>query len=401
MWQESPLLMRHRLAGALLLPWGREGHGAEVVGAFGPPEAEYAALRTAGVLLDEPQRATLGVRGTDRLDFLHRMVTQDLRGMAPGSVRRAFWLNRTGRIDADLRVLCRPDEVLLDVDAASAPGCAAGLESYIISEDVSIADVSPQWHRLAVHGPRGPEVVAHLAGADGARVRQLAPGQGLDLHLAGVAACVDRDDTAGVAGLHVLVARDGAAQVYGALLDAGAGLGSPSAAGHPRPALRPGGWHAFNVARIEAGTPLFHVDFGPDSLPHETGVLASRVSFTKGCYLGQEIVARMHALGKAKRELVPLRLERRVPASPDDAAGALDPLQPDTGADVLDAGGAVVGAVTSSAISPMLGGTPVAFAMVRRGSTAPGTALRVRVGDAALAGVVQPGLRFWPAPPTA
>ncbi len=156
---------------------------------------------------------------------------------------------------------------------------------------------------------------------------------------------VRRDQTGGP-GFELTMRRAKAESVWDALLAAGQTLGDG------RSRVRPIGWHAFNIARIEAGTPLFNIDFGTDNLPHETGLLAHRVSFTKGCYLGQEIVARTEHLGRPKQALVGLR-----------PAGDLLPI---AGADVVDAAGKTVGAVTSSTLSPMLGAVPIAFAMVRQ-----------------------------------
>lgn len=122
------------------------------------------------------------------------------------------------------------------------------------------------------------------------------------------------------------------------------------------------------------------MDFGREALPHETGVLSRRVSFRKGCYLGQEVVARMESLGKPKRRLVALRMEQdRLPVS---------------GAEVALEGGEVVGSVTSSSPAPMLGSACVAFAMVRLSASEAGSRLRVAAeGDWAIA-VVQPRLRL-------
>ncbi len=125
-----------------------------------------------------------------------------------------------------------------------------------------------------------------------------------------------RDDSAGEIGLELIVPASGARAVFELLLTA---AHSPDEHQHGAPSsddlvsrvrLRPAGWFAYNIARLEAGTPLYNIDFGPDSLPAETGLLHSRVSFTKGCYLGQEIVARMHARGHPKHTLVPIRMQR-------------------------------------------------------------------------------------------
>ena len=131
--------------------------------------------------------------------------------------------------------------------------------------------------------------------------------------------------------------------------------------------MRPVGWFAFNIACVEGGTPLFRTDFGPDNLPHETGVVDRRVSFTKGCFLGQEVVARMERRGRASRTLVGLRVRRD--------------LLPVASAQVFAQAGAgagdSVGFVTSSTFSPMLGARPIAFAMMRAAHAGPGKTVLV------------------------
>src|SRR4051812_36724439 len=101
----SPLLRWHQQAEAALQTYGPPEAGVQVVETFGELELEYAALRKHCVLIDQPQRGTIQVTGADRLAFLNRMVTQELKGLAPFQVRRSFWLNRKGRIDADLRII--------------------------------------------------------------------------------------------------------------------------------------------------------------------------------------------------------------------------------------------------------------------------------------------------------
>jgi folate-binding protein YgfZ len=158
--------------------------------------------------------------------------------------------------------------------------------------------------------------------------------------------------------------------------------------------LRRAGWLALNVARIEAGTPLFNLDFGPSNLPAETGVLRDRVSFKKGCYLGQEVVARMDALGKPKQVLVGLRLDPPAdPASPTP--------QPAHAARVFELGapgtpGDEVGAVTSSTLSPMLGGAAIGFAQVKtKVGEHEGARVLVEAEGALRPATVQARLPFW------
>ncbi len=356
-------------------PGGPDGQPAcEVVGTFGDLPGEYAAIRRGAALLDCPHRGTLLVTGGDRLDFLDRLLTQAIKGLAPGTTRAAFRLNRKGRIEADLFLIELGDRLLVDLDVHSAATTAAALAALVFSEDVAIADMTGRLYHLAVHGPQSLEV---LAAASGAALAP-APGTAATVSLGGAEVVAARRDLTGTIGLELVVEYGAAAAVWDALLASGgrSGVGAR---------VRPAGWHAFNVARIEAGTPLFNVDFGPDNLPHETGVLHDRVSFRKGCYPGQEIVARTENLGRPRQVLVGLRL------------GA--DRQPVAGAELFaDEGGPAVGVVTSSAVSPMLGAAPVAFAMVRSERSEPGTVLRVDAEGEPTPAVVS-ALRFLPEVP--
>jgi folate-binding protein YgfZ len=397
----SPLRARHEKAGAVTIPYGPPEAGVALVASLAEIELEYAAIRKHAALLDEPHRGTLEVVGADRADFLNRMVTQDLRGLRQGQVRRGFWLNRKGRIDADLRLIELGGRTLVDVDVLAAERTLRGLSGYVITEDVSISDAGERVHRLALHGPDAPAILARVAGPDGgAAVGGLDEGRAVELTLAGQPGVVFRDDWCGEVGLELIVPARGVADVYAALLEfAHDPWASPDpGAARAGPRLRPVGWHAFNIARIEAGTPLYHVDFGPDSLPHETGVLRDRVSFTKGCYVGQEVVARMESRGHSKRTLVGLRCD---PVPPGDAPEGFSPLsgpQPVSGSPVYpdDAPhGEPVGIVTSSTPSPMLSLTTICFAAVKPGYTAPGTRLNLEAEGDRRAATVQPSLTFY------
>lgn len=400
----SPLIALHQHADALLIPYGPVSPGAEpvlMVAAFDPIEIEYAAIRRHAAILDQPNRSTLAVTGSDRLEFLNRMLTQELspaKGFTPFLARSSFWLSRKGRIDADLRVLNLPDRVLLDVDVHAADRARTTLESYIITEDVQIADLSSTHHRLSIHGPGAAALLARqstpVAGVD---VATIAPNQVSIVQIADTQVIVNRHDLTGEIGLELLLPADRAQHVYELLSTPwDQRAGAPAA---PTTDLaRRVGWHALNIARIEAGSPVYYLDFGPDSLPHETGVLRDRVSFTKGCYLGQEVVARMESLGHPKQRVVALDIHA-------DASSPNAP-QAETGTQILaqntdDA--PVVGAVTSSCISPMLGSKPIALAMVKWSNSDPATPLFLSVASgtahARLPATVRPTLRFLPPNP--
>ena len=348
----------------------------EVPSTFGSVEAEYAAIRRGAGLLDCPHRGTLRVTGGERRDFLDRMLTQDLRTLVPGRVLRSFWLNRQGRIEGDLAIAEMGDFALIDVDVHQAAPVAETLRAFLFTEDVAIGDASDELHHIAAHGPAAQEIVRAAASGP---AEPLASCAARTFEIAGVVAALFRRDQTGAPGIEIVVPRAGADAVWEALLAGGA-------AGR----VRPVGWYAYNIARIEAGTPLFNIDFGPTNLPHETGVVEDRVSFTKGCYLGQEIVARMQNLGRPKQMLVGLRMK--------------EDLLPVAGGQVFERSGegaersmgALVGTITSSTLSPMLGAAPVAFAMLRTAHAEEGATVLVSAeGEQAEATVT--GLRFWTA----
>lgn len=427
----SPILPLHENAEAIFAPYGTADApttAVPVVQTYGQLAIEYAAIRKSCGLLDLPQRSTLIVTGADRLTFLNRMLTQELKGLPALACRRSFWLNRKGRIDADLRLINLADRIILDVDIHAAQRTLTTLNAYIITEDVTITDASEQVHRLALHGPTALKVLGMFAknaaatNNDAAAANTtLAPDTARLVTIAGAEIIVDRWDSTGEIGLELFIPAAAARAVYETLLQA-THTNTHEERANPSPLLRPIGWAAYNIARIEAGTPLYLLDFGPDSLPGETSLLDDRVSFKKGCYLGQEVVARMNALGKPKKRLVALRFAdagntaaASAPAESSDesAEPTLAPF-PDTGALVFAASAEAssdsaptsstppplpapehaLGAITSATLAPMLSRSAIAFAMVKWQSGEPGTVLRVVVDDGLLRASVQSGLTF-------
>jgi folate-binding protein YgfZ len=363
------------------LPWADGGDPVALVPAsYGSVEVEYAALRRGCALLDGCARGIIRVRGKDRLDVLQRMLTQDLRGLESGAVRRSFWLNRKGRIDADLSVVAFDDHWLLECDALDAPGAATSLSSFIFNEDIELVHDAT----LRVLSLAGPSTFEALT-AVGADTGVLAPSDARScmVHVAGIPCHAWRLDWFGVPTVHLACAAERAAELWKALL-------AQVDLAHGRRRVRPCGWYAQNIARIEAGEPWCHVDFGRESLPHESGVLRERVSFTKGCYLGQEIVARMESLGKPKQVVTALRIVGDALPSAGEQVFSL-----------TEGGGLAeqVGAITSSTLSPMLGAVSIALATVRTAHAAPGTILAVNAEGMTARAVVQPTLRFVEATP--
>ena len=366
-----------RIAGELeWLPYGVTEQGGaalcELVASYGDVEPEYAAIRRGAGIMDCPQRGTLIVTGKDRRDFLNRMLTQELKDLGPGMGRESFWLNRKGRIEADVHVMELGERTLMDVDFCQAASAATTLGEFVFTEDVAIADASREFLRVVVHGPWAERVVAAAAGRDGFALQ---PGAVMEIVINTSNVVAVRRDSCGVPGVELIVPRDMAVQVWEALLATDATIGE----GKRR--VRPIGWHAFNIARIEAGTPLMNIDFSSSNLPHETGVLRKRVSFTKGCYLGQEVVARMESLGQPKQVLVGSRMDDdRLPVAGSQVFARREDGSMDQ----------QIGAVTSSTLSPMLGAMPIAFAMIRTAHSQGGTKLLVNAEAAQVSATVGP-----------
>jgi len=178
-----------------------------------------------------------------------------------------------------------------------------------------------------------------------------------EVKLNGTNAVIWRDDPCGVPGYFLLLPQESAAAFWMDL------LAKYSSGEVGKRQLRPAGWAVFNTTRIEAGRPLFGIDFDDNILPAETGLLDRAVNFTKGCYLGQEIVARMHARGQVARKIVGIKMR-------DDAL-------PIAGAAVVDKDQNQVGGITSSTISPVLSNAAICLALLKSQFANPGTEIRV------------------------
>ncbi len=315
------------------------GEGCAVVAMHDVLEMEYAPIRKAVGLMDCPHRALIELTGADRLDFLHRLTTNDMNAMKQGEVRRTMLLGAKGRIQSDMLVAQDHEKTLIDVDAISAQTVLDELDAMLFGEDVQIVDRRETYHRVSLHGPNALNVLARFGdkGFD-----PTVPFEYQELQLGMILTDVLRWDECGARGYHLWTIREHAPVLWRALVEAGEGEG-----------IYPLGWLAYNIARIEAGVPLFMIDYGTDTLPGETGQLDEAVSFTKGCYRGQEVVARMRDIGHPSKLLVGFDVVEsdRLPVA---------------GTPIYDEPrGKAVGAVTSSTPSPMRGGKPIGIAMVK------------------------------------
>lgn len=304
------------------------------------------SARTKAAVFTLVDRGVVEVRGGDRVRFLQGQLTNDIAGLDPGGARsgcHSLVLTAQGRIVADLHVLARPDAFWLETDRAAVPALLARLEKYVIADDVQIADRSDAWARFGIEGPRAAELLAAVAGGPVA----LAPDACAALSVAGADALVAAFGWSGEAALQLFapaVVRDA---VAGALETAAERLGAVVADAA-----------TLEILRVEAGVPRFGAELGEQTLPAEARLVDSAVSFSKGCYTGQEIVARMQSRGRVGHLLVGLALPR-------DAADIPPP------GTALLRDGAKSGEITSVALSPAAG--PIALGFLRAAHAEPGS----------------------------
>ncbi|MGH8630802.1 MAG: aminomethyltransferase family protein [Burkholderiales bacterium] len=327
-----------------------EARGCLLPEHFGDVRAEYYAVRKAAGVLDRTDCAYLTAAGPDAVRFLQGMLSNDVKRLQPGHGCYATQLTALGQMVADLYVFRMDDHLLLETDWSRRGPLREMLEKHIIADDVELSDRSEQLAALAVEGPHSGGLVAAAGAA-------ALPGEEFDhtwVKLGETPVLVARLGETGEESYRLIFAVEYAQNVWDAL--------SAQQAGVP---WKPVGHAAFNILRTEAGLPRFGAEMDERTLPPEAG-LERALSYTKGCYIGQETIERIRSRGHVNRQLIGLRL--RGDSLP--AAGAKL---------LLDA--KEVGWITTAVESPTLG--RIALAYVRREHREPGTKLTVESGGGA------------------
>ncbi len=275
---------------------------------FGDLRGEYDAATEGAGLHDRSYRGLIKITGGDRAAWLHNLTTNDIKSIKLGCGLYSFSLNIKGRVLFDGNVLALPDALLLDVDCRWIGPAIEHLVKYIVMEDVQLADRSADFERLALVGPKASEVCERAGSvpsdegiAQAEACGSLTLGESLrhaEVRIGDVACRVVRHDFAGPASLELIVPAPNALEVWEHLLHIGESAG-----------LRPVGLDALQVLRVEAGLPWSLEDIDAKVLPAETRQIERAVSFTKGCYLGQEIVERMRSRGAPANLLVGLAFD--------------------------------------------------------------------------------------------
>jgi folate-binding protein YgfZ len=284
-------------------------------------DAQYRQMREECGLLDRSGRGKLVVSGPEAAEYLQGQLTNDTEALEPGDGVYAALLDRKGHMQGDMRVL-RPGEepdLWLDLEPEGLEAVRRHLGMYKIGREVEVANVSEERAILSLIGPRAVEVAGSAP----------LPENACEEVTIGGARCLAVGTAAGIDVLVPTAERD---RAWEALLAAGAAEVSPEAA---------------EIVRIEAGRPRFGAEMGTETMPAEAGIVEQAVSFTKGCYIGQETVARLHYKGKPNRHLRGLKLS--APAQPGEP---------------LRLGDKEVGVLGSAVVSPALG--PIGMAILRR-----------------------------------
>jgi aminomethyltransferase len=300
--------------------------------AAGQTAREYESAQSAAGFFDLGDRALLVTTGPQRLKFLHGLVSNDLAGCTPGQGCRAALMDAKGHLLAFLRAVVTDAAVLLELPAAKREDLHRLLDHYKVAAPVRFAPSSD-----AIFGLVGP------------RVRE-AIGLGADLP-------PESHTTVTIAGVVVRVVRAGDLPANGYVLYIPAEAAEAVRAALPGQGFDTIGREALDALRIEAGRAWYGIDVTADNLLHETGLVGEYHSSTKGCYVGQEVIARLEARGaNVNRRLCGLRL-----------------IEPRPAGTMLRADGHPVGVLTTVAASPRCG--PIAMGYVHRNQQEPGTVL--------------------------
>jgi folate-binding protein YgfZ len=321
---------------------------------YGDADAEYRRAREEAALFDLSHRGKVEVTGDEAAVFLHNLLTNDVKNLPYSHGCETFLCNVQARVLAyaliwrlkvfdDSAFLSNHDAFWLDVDPGLGEKVARHLDRHLISERAEVADRSAAFVHLHMAGPQAPA----LLGQDG--INDLPSRELMQNGFGADTVQFRRNDRLGVPGYDVVCPAAKAAWYWDHWLGRGA---------------TPAGLQTYETLRVEAGTPVYGKDITEGNLAPEVGRTPQAISYTKGCYLGQEPIVRLRDLGHVNRILTGLRLEGTEPAPP--------------GARLLR-DGKEAGQVTSSVLSPALG-TAIALAYVRRGSADPGTALEVEIG---------------------
>jgi folate-binding protein YgfZ len=343
-------LVLHEFHQALGARFGRLNE-TELVEDYGDVAAEETVFYQSAGILDFSFRSRLCMTGSDRVRFLHGQVTNDVKKLRSGEGCYAALVTSKGRMESDLNIYCLADELLMEFEPGLTAHVTERLERFIVADDVQVVDVVPHYGLLSVQGPRSADVIGELRLFPELPVQPFGSIKAADGSLGEI--YVAKNPRLGSDGFDLFVPTNALYDIAGKLVAGGKSIGAGAC-----------GWRAFESSRVEAGVPRFGVDMDETNLLQETGIEARAVSYTKGCYIGQEVLNRVHTMGHVNRNLVGLELAEDLKELP--AKG-----------DKLMFEGKEVGTVTSTVRSARRKRN-LGLAYVRREVRQPGSILSVR-----------------------
>lgn len=315
----------------------------------------YQALTEDAALIDRADRVRLRFDGDGARATLNGLLSSDVTKLTPAHGQRGTALTAKGRLIAPVRVFALDEWLLVDADAISGVGLVAMMRKFVNPRLAKWRDLGETMTAVGVRGPAAAPRLATRLALDGATLDAL-PSLGV-LPLPAQSGWIVREDDLGVPGFDLLLPPDAGVAFRGRWKESGGVIASSE---------------AVETLRIECGAPRPGAELDEEIIPQEADLgIAGALAFDKGCYTGQEVVARIHFRGHVNRHLRRLRATERIPV----------------GATVLDLEGKEVGTVRSEALSPRIG--PVAIAMVRR-EIALGSVVRLRTESAMIEAQVAP-----------
>jgi folate-binding protein YgfZ len=318
----------------------------------GDVRAEFQALASGSGVYERSLRAKISLTGSDRVRWLNGMVTNNIRDLEAGHGVYAFLLNPQAHILGDLYAYNRGETLLVDTDQVQVEKILAVFDKYIIMDDVEVANISAQFSAIGIAGPKSREALQ----AAGFGVPELKPLQSVEISWRQTEVTLVRGDNPQVESFELLLAPADNGRVYEALTKAGA---------------KPVGTTALDLLRIAAGIPRYGVDIRERDLPQETEQERA-LNFSKGCYVGQEIVERIRSRGQVRRKFTGFAIDGQLPVPGSK----------------IQVDGKDVGEITSAASLPVAGGERrVALGYVRREVATPGKRVEADGGAATVANV--------------
>jgi tRNA-modifying protein YgfZ len=308
---------------------------------------EYSALHNGALFFDRSDRTRMRLSGPKAAELLTGMVTNDVSALVVGEGQYAAALTPKGKIVADLRIFSLEDGLLVDTSAAAAPGWKDMVQKYVNPRLAPYHDVTSELSDFGVFGRSARSIVSRVMEIDDRDLAALPPYGSIARPFGDAKAIVARVPEMDLEGFEIFIPKEAGDALKAKLVAAGVAAGTSD---------------TWEIARIESGRPQWGADMDDSTLPQEANFdELGAISYTKGCYIGQETVARVHFRGHVNRFLRRLRFVTR-PAPPK-------------GAELVDETGKVIGDLRSVALSPRYGG--VALGMVRR-EVPPGTTLQAR-----------------------